>query len=129
MPVCCAKQNLSLKQGELNLEEGEKFHDRPPLDIVIKKFRAAKITAYIAGKRKKINTVVGNQMQQQPPCQFAGLFFTALFVCIWPGSMLSVGVLDWKGFNAWTIISRVWAVIAATFIIVVPLVQEVMIGI
>lgn len=88
--------------GELNLEEGEHFHDRPPLDIVIRKFRPAKITAYIAG-----------------------VFFTALFVCIWPGSMLSIDMLDFSGFNAWTIISRVWAFSAATFIIVVPLFQEV----
>jgi hypothetical protein len=91
-----------LFQGELHLEEGDHFHDRPPLDIVIRKFRAAKITAYIAG-----------------------LFFTALFVCIWPGSMLSIDMLDLAGFKAWTIISRVWAFIAAAFIITVPLVQEV----
>merc|ERR1711936_967161 len=35
-------------QGELNLAEVENFHDRPPLEIVIRKFRAAKITSYIA---------------------------------------------------------------------------------
>ena len=39
--------------------------------------------------------------------------------------MLSIDMLDFSGFNAWTIISRVWAFTAATFIIVVPLVQEV----
>ncbi len=32
---------------------------------------------------------------------------------------------DLGGFTAWTVISRVWAVVAATFIIIVPLVQEV----
>ena len=47
------------------MEEGANFHDRPALDIVIRKFRAAKLTAYVAG-----------------------LLFTILFVCIWPGSML-----------------------------------------
>ena len=52
-------------KGELKLEEGANFHDRPALDIVIRKFRAAKLTAYVAG-----------------------LLFTILFVCIWPGSML-----------------------------------------
>ncbi len=31
-------------------EEGDRFHDRPPLEIVIRKFRSAKITAYIAGE-------------------------------------------------------------------------------
>ena len=89
-------------QGELNLEEGDTFHDRPPLDLVIKKFRAAKITAYIAG-----------------------VAFTILFVGIWPGSMLTVNVLDSQGFLAWTTLSRGWAYIAAAFIIIVPLVQEV----
>ena len=89
-------------QGELNLEEGDTFHDRPPLDIVIKKFRAAKLTALIAG-----------------------LAFTVLFVGIWPGSMLTINVLDVKGFLAWTTLSRGWAYVAATFIIIVPLVQEV----
>ena len=89
-------------QGELNLEEGDTFHDRPPLDIVIKKFRAAKLTALIAG-----------------------LAFTVLFVGIWPGSMLTINVLDVKGFLAWTTLSRGWAYVAAAFIIIVPLVQEV----
>lgn len=84
------------------MEEGEHFYDRPPLDIVIRKFRAAKITAYIAG-----------------------LFFTALFVVIWPGSMLSVDLLDMSKFDVWTILSRTWAFIAATFIIIVPFFQEV----
>ena len=84
------------------MEEGDTFHDRPPLDIVIKKFRAAKLTALIAG-----------------------LAFTVLFVGIWPGSMLTINVLDVKGFLAWTTLSRGWAYVAATFIIIVPLVQEV----
>ena len=84
------------------MEEGDTFHDRPPLDIVIKKFRAAKLTALIAG-----------------------LAFTILFVGIWPGSMLTINVLDVKGFLAWTTLSRGWAYVAATFIIIVPLVQEV----
>ena len=88
-------------QGELNLEEGNHFHDRPPLDIVINKFRAAKITAYVAG-----------------------LFFTLLFVGIWPGSMLTLDVLDNNGFLVWTTLSRGWAFVAAAFIIIVPLVQE-----
>ncbi len=89
-------------QGELNLTEGAHFHDRPPLEIVIQKFRAAKLTAY-----------------------GAGLAFTALFIFIWPGSMLSVDVLKLDGFNAWTILSRVWGLVAGAFIIIVPLVQEV----
>jgi len=92
---------VQVYKGELNLEEGDKFHDRPPLDIVIKKFRAAKYTAYVAG-----------------------LFFTILFVGIWPGSMLTLDVLDVTGFGIWTFLSRGWAYVAATFIVIVPLVQE-----
>ncbi len=86
----------------MKLEEGAHFHDRPALDIVIRKFRAAKITAYIAG-----------------------VFFTCLFVCVWPGTMLSLDVMDGYGFKVWTTLSRGWAFVAATFIIIVPLVQEV----
>jgi len=89
-------------KGELNLEDGENFHDRPPLEIVIRKFRAAKITAYAAA-----------------------VAFTLLFVCIWPGSMLSKDVLDLYGFNIWTTLSRGWAFVAAAFIVIVPMYQEV----
>merc|ERR1711936_347806 len=89
-------------KGELNLEDGENFHDRPPLDLVIRKFRAAKITAY-----------------------GAAVAFTLLFVCIWPGSMLSLDILDLTGFNVWTTMSRAWAFVAASFIIIVPMYQEV----
>ena len=67
IPVLYQSYNwfVLVPKGELKLEEGANFHDRPPLDIVIRKFRAAKLTAYVAG-----------------------LLFTILFVCIWPGSML-----------------------------------------
>merc|ERR1719460_2606561 len=61
-------------KGELNLDDGENFHDRPPLEIVIRKFRAAKITAYAAA-----------------------VLFTLFFICIWPGSMLSTDILDYNG--------------------------------
>merc|ERR1711935_954883 len=93
---------VQVYKGELKLEEGANYCDRPPLDIVIKKFRAAKLTAYVAG-----------------------LLFTILFVCIWPGSMLSFDVMDGYGFAVWTFLSRGWAFIAATFIILVPLIQEI----
>ena len=93
---------VQVYKGELKLEEGAHFHDRPALDIVIRKFRAAKLTAYIAG-----------------------LLFTVLFVCVWPGSMLSIDVMSGFGFLVWTTLSRCWAFVASTFIIVVPLVQEV----
>merc|ERR1719500_306725 len=89
-------------KGELNLEEGENFHDRPPLEIVIRKFRTAKITAYIAA-----------------------VLFTVIFMGLWPGSMLSIDVLDLQGFNIWTTISRGWAFTAAAVIVILPLSQEI----
>ena len=89
-------------QGELNLDDVENFHDRPPLDIVIRKFRAAKITSYIAA-----------------------VCFTILFVVIWPGSMLTIDVFNYAQFNTWTVVSRFWAFTAAAFIVLVPLIQEV----
>eukprot|EP00088_Acartia_fossae_P002402 TRINITY_DN10975_c0_g2_i3.p1 TRINITY_DN10975_c0_g2~~TRINITY_DN10975_c0_g2_i3.p1 ORF type:complete len:661 (-),score=169.34 TRINITY_DN10975_c0_g2_i3:383-2365(-) len=92
---------VQVYKGELNLEDCENFHDRPPLEIVIRKFRAAKITAYCAA-----------------------VLFTLFFVCIWPGSMLSVDILDFFGFNVWTTLSRGWAFVAAAFIIIVPMYQE-----
>jgi len=92
---------VQVYKGELNLDDGENFHDRPPLDIVIRKFRTAKITAYTAA-----------------------VLFTLFFVCIWPGSMLSVDILDFFGFNIWTTMSRAWAFVAAAFIIIIPMYQE-----
>jgi hypothetical protein len=89
-------------KGELNLDDGENFHDRPPLEIVIRKFRAAKITAYAAA-----------------------VLFTLFFICLWPGSMLSTDILDLQGFNIWTTISRGWAFSAAAFIVIVPMYQEI----
>jgi len=89
-------------QGELNLDDVENFHDRPPLEIVIRKFRAAKITSYIAA-----------------------VCFTVLFVVIWPGSMLSIDIFDLQQFNTWTVISRCWAFAASAFIVLVPMFQEV----
>ena len=47
------------------MEEGGNFHARPTLEVVIRKFRPAKLTA------------IG-----------AAIAFSVLFVVIWPGSML-----------------------------------------
>merc|ERR1712079_114918 len=89
-------------KGELNLDDGENFHDRPPLEIVIRKFRTAKVTAYTAA-----------------------VLFTVFFMGIWPGSMMGVDILDLNGFNIWTTISRGWAFTAAAVIVILPLFQEV----
>lgn len=94
---------VKVYKHDLNLGEGGLTStDRPALDVVQAKFRPAKITAYVAG-----------------------LFFTILFVFIWPGSMLSTDTMSTTSFSVWTIISRLWAIMAAAFIIIVPLCQEV----
>ena len=38
--------------------------------------------------------------------------------------MLSVDILDQAGFTVWTSLSRGWAYVAAAFIVIVPLAQE-----
>ena len=77
------------------------FHEKPPMALVVTKFRAAKITAWSAA-----------------------VCFTVVFVGVWPGSMLSVDILDKDGFTVWTSLSRGWAYVAAAFIVIVPLAQE-----
>jgi len=93
---------LEKYKGEMNLNDAENLCDRPPLELVIRKFRTAKITAYVAA-----------------------MLFTLLFVVIWPGSMLSIDILDKTGFNAWTTLSRLWAFAACAFITIVPMYQEI----
>ena len=90
-------------QGELDLEMSDmtEFHEKPPMELVVSKFRAAKLTAWSAA-----------------------LAFTVVFVGVWPGSMLSVDILDKDGFTVWTSLSRGWAYVAAAFIVIVPLAQE-----
>ena len=94
---------VQIYKGELNLEEGDCFYEKPPLDLVIQKFKTAKYTAYVA-------TAV----------------FVVLFLGIIPGSMLSIPILGPDNFAVWTTISRGWAYVASAFIIIVPLVQEVL---
>ena len=94
---------VQVYKNDLDFAEGETFHDRPPLDLVIKKYRPAKITAFAASA-----------------------FFTAFFIGVLPGSMLSVDVVGLYGFTVWTTLSQGWAYVAAIFIIVVPLLQEIL---
>ncbi|XP_013388214.1 urea-proton symporter DUR3 [Lingula anatina] len=76
--------------------------DRPSHDEFLKMFRPAKITAYSTG-----------------------VILTVVLVIIWPGIMAALRVLSKELFAGWTYLSQGWSLIAATFIIVVPLVQEV----
>ena len=94
---------VQIYKGELDLKEGDCFYEKPPLDIVIQKFKSAKYTAYAA-------TAV----------------FVILFLGVIPGSMLSIPILGPDNFAVWTTMSRGWAYVASAFIIIVPLVQEVL---
>jgi len=88
----------------LNLPEdsaARSYHERPALDGIVRRFRLAKHTAYVAGA-----------------------LFTLLFIVIWPASMIAAHPLDAGGFLAWTTLSRGWGFVAAAFIIIVPLAQE-----
>ena len=92
------------------------WHDMMLTDA---RFRAAKITSFVAAAA-----------------------FSAVFLVIWPCSMLSgqgiplltvvtpdlcnlcpVDILDSGGFLVWTTLSRGWAFTAAAFIILAPLLQ------
>ena len=55
---------VSKYQGELDLEVSDmkEFHEKPPMDLVVRKFMAAKITAWVAA-----------------------VCFTVVFVGVWPG--------------------------------------------
>ncbi|KAF0290949.1 Urea-proton symporter DUR3 [Amphibalanus amphitrite] len=49
---------------------------------------------------------------------------TAVLVVLWPAAMTAAHPMDLVGFRVWTGVSRAWAVLAAAFIILVPLAQE-----
>ncbi|XP_013388210.1 urea-proton symporter DUR3 [Lingula anatina] len=75
---------------------------RPSHGEFLKMFRPAKITAYSAG-----------------------VILTVVLVIVWPGIMAALRVLSKELFAGWTYLSQGWSLIAATFIISVPLIQEV----
>ena len=49
---------------------------------------------------------------------------TTVLVVLWPAGMTAAHPIGLLGFRAWTGVSRAWAVLAAAFIILVPLAQE-----
>ena len=53
-----------------------------------------------------------------------GCTLTVVLVVLWPAGMTAAHPMGPLGFRAWTGVSRAWAVLAAAFIILVPLAQE-----
>ena len=76
---------VNLYKGEIALDFQDNVSYRPPLDMVVEKFRTAKLTAYIATAA-----------------------FCLLFLVIWPVSMFSRDILDEYDFSVWTSISLAW---------------------
>ncbi|XP_052808027.1 uncharacterized protein LOC128236928 [Mya arenaria] len=92
-----------LYQKDLNLTGAYKLGMRPSLGEVEETFRGANRAAIISST-----------------------FLTFVLVVLVPAAMLGANVLSMEGFNGWVWISKLWAFAATIFIIVVPLVSEVM---
>ncbi|XP_077996739.1 uncharacterized protein LOC144450048 [Glandiceps talaboti] len=87
---------------ELSIHDAKMLYNRPSLATMEEKFRLAKIIA--------TSTAVA---------------LTLILVVLWPACMISVQVMDSEQFVSWVNVSQSWAWIAAIFIIVVPVVNEV----
>ena len=93
---------VQVYKSDLRLDDAFFFSQKPSLQLISDRFKRAKVTALVAGAS-----------------------FAIIFLFIWPGSMLSQDVITTNGFLVWTTISRGWAFLAAAFIIIIPLIQEV----
>ncbi|KAG1693505.1 Urea-proton symporter DUR3 [Nymphon striatum] len=87
---------------ELNISGANKLDNRPSLDDVERCFQSAKWVAYIGA-----------------------LVLTLGLIVLWPASMVAAGVLQENGFTHWVNIAEAWGWMAAIFIIIIPVVNEV----
>ncbi|XP_076358090.1 uncharacterized protein LOC143250861 [Tachypleus tridentatus] len=88
---------------ELNVTGANKLGNRPTLEEVEKTFRSAK---WIANA--------------------GALVLTLVLIIIWPAGMVAANVLNHSSFRHWVRISQAWAFLAALFIIIIPLYNEMM---
>jgi len=86
----------------LDLPAPKYHHERPPVGIVADSFARPKKIAYWGA---------------------GGL--TILMILIWPLLMLEAIKLDETRFFVWTTVSQVWTFLAAAYIVIVPLFEEV----
>eukprot|EP00058_Branchiostoma_floridae_P027351 XP_002612842.1 hypothetical protein BRAFLDRAFT_67210 [Branchiostoma floridae] len=89
-------------QTAYKMESANKLNDRPTFAEVRRYCRKPRITALAAG---------------------TGI--SLVLVILWPAGMLAVGVMNGGQFQHWVNVSQSWAYIAAAFLILVPLIQEI----
>ncbi|XP_035681863.1 urea-proton symporter DUR3-like [Branchiostoma floridae] len=89
-------------QSAYKMTSANKLNDRPSFEEIRRFCRRPRMTALIAG-----------------------IGLSLVLVIIWPAGMLGVGVMNGSEFQHWVNVSQTWAFLAAAFVIVVPLVQEV----
>lgn len=92
---------VELYARELDIRGVHELDKRPSLQIVTDTFKQAKTIAMIGA-----------------------ICLTLILIIIWPGSMVSAGILDFSQFRGWIISCEIWGVLAAIFIIVMPFVSE-----
>ncbi|XP_078697358.1 uncharacterized protein LOC144925278 [Branchiostoma floridae x Branchiostoma belcheri] len=90
-------------QSAYKMTSANKLNDRPSFDEIRSFCRKPRMTALIAG-----------------------IVLSVVLVIVWPAGMLGVGVMNGAEFQHWVNVSQTWAFLAAAFLIIVPLVQEVM---
>ncbi|XP_066270073.1 uncharacterized protein [Branchiostoma lanceolatum] len=89
-------------QSAYKMESANKLNDRPTFAEVRRYCRKPRITALAAG---------------------TGI--SLVLVILWPAGMLAVGVMNGDQFQHWVNVSQSWAYIAAAFLVIVPLIQEI----
>eukprot|EP00058_Branchiostoma_floridae_P025995 XP_002611485.1 hypothetical protein BRAFLDRAFT_63880 [Branchiostoma floridae] len=89
-------------QSAYKMTSANKLNDRPSFEEIRRFCRRPRMTALIAG-----------------------IGLSLVLVIIWPAGMLGVGVMNGSEFQHWVNVSQTWAFLAAAFVIIVPLVQEV----
>ncbi|XP_064611598.1 uncharacterized protein LOC135475601 [Liolophura sinensis] len=87
---------------DLRLTSLQQLDNRPALEEVEKTFRGAKLLAYIGA-----------------------MSISLVLVIIWPAAMTAVGTMNLEQFNHWVQLAKVLAFIAMIFIIIVPIVNEI----
>ncbi|XP_053394386.1 uncharacterized protein LOC128555607 [Mercenaria mercenaria] len=91
-----------LYQKDLNIAGAYRLDNRPSLKDVHKAFNGAKYVAFVGS-----------------------ITLTIMLVVIWPCIMVGVSVMSFDSFNQWVTVSKIWAFLAAIFIITAPFATEI----
>ncbi|XP_070546656.1 uncharacterized protein [Ptychodera flava] len=87
---------------ELSVHDVKMLNNRPTLESMEGKFKTARKIAI-----------------------FTAILLTLIIIIAWPAGMIALQVMDFSQFSAWILASQIWAWIAAIFLIVVPVVNEI----